>query len=196
MSVTDAATVLVVDDEPDVVRTYRDSLAEWYDVRTAFDGEEALEQVDDAVDVVLLDRRMPGLSGDEVLGELRERDVDCRVVMVTAVDPDADLLHMEFDEYLVKPLTGTDLRDAVERMLARNAMEDRVLEMFAVASKLATLESKLDIAQQERSEQHQQLLDEFYQLREEVELPGPEDEYYSESTLKKLQSLLEATQTE
>jgi two-component system response regulator AdeR len=196
MSPTGEATVLVVEDEPDLRETYIAALEREYDVRAASDGDEALEAVDDAVDVVFLDRRMPGISGDEVLSELRDRGVDCRVVMVTAVEPDTDVLQMEFDEYLVKPVESDDLRSAVERMLARNAMEDRLREMFAVASKLATLESKLDISQQERSDRHQQLLDEFYTLREEVDVPGSEDDYYTESTLSKLQALLEASGAE
>ena len=196
MSPTGEATVLVVEDEPDLRETYIAALEREYDVRAASDGDEALEAVDDAVDVVFLDRRMPGTSGDEVLSELRDRGVDCRVVMVTAVEPDTDVLQMEFDEYLVKPVESDDLRSAVERMLARNAMEDRLREMFAVASKLATLESKLDVSQQERSDRHQQLLDEFYALREEVDVPGSEDDYYTESTLSKLQALLEASGAE
>lgn len=192
MAATGEATVLVVEDEPDLRETYIAALERECDVRAASDGDEALAAVDDAVDVVFLDRRMPGTSGDEVLSEVRDRGVDCRVVMVTAVEPDTDVLQMEFDEYLVKPVESDDLRSAVERMLARNAMEDRLREMFAVASKLATLESKLEISQQERSDRHQQLLDEFYALREEVDVPSSEDDYYTESTLSKLQSLLEA----
>lgn len=194
MSGSEDVVVLVVEDELDLVQTYRANLEEEYDVRTATDGEEGLEKLDGTVDVVLLDRRMPGMSGDEVLDAIRSRGVDCRVVMVTAVDPDTDLLHMDFDEYLVKPVTGAELRDAVERMLARNDLEDRIGEMFAVASKLATLESKLDIDQQERSEEHQQLLDEFQTLRDEVEIPDTEEDYYSEATLEKLQLLLESNQ--
>lgn len=193
MSVMGGTTVLIVEDEQDLRETYRAALESEYEVRTASDGEAALETVDDAVDIVFLDRRMPGLSGDEVLHEVRDRGVDCRVVMVTAVDPDTDLLQMDFDEYLVKPVETDRLRSAVERMLARDAMEDQVREMFAVASKLATLESKLEISQQQRSERYQQLLEEFYALRDEIDLPSPEDDYYSESTLEKLQALLEAT---
>jgi CheY-like chemotaxis protein len=41
-------------------------------VRTAYGGHEALEELSDDVDVILLDRRMPGLSGDEVLEEVRD----------------------------------------------------------------------------------------------------------------------------
>ncbi len=186
------AEVLIVDDEIDLVKSYQAFLEGQYSVHTATDGTEALEKLDETTDVMLLDRRMPGLTGDEVLEEVRASEVDCRVVMVTAVDPDTDLLGMDFDEYLVKPVTGDDLREAVNRMLARDRMEQQIQEMFALASKLATLELKLDIEQQERSEEHQKLLEEFYQLRDEVEFSDLDDEYYSAATIEKLQSLLEA----
>ena len=64
------ATVLVVDDEEAVADAYTAQLEGEYETRTAYSGKEALETVDDGVDIVLLDRRMPGRSGDEVL----ERD--------------------------------------------------------------------------------------------------------------------------
>ena len=80
--------VLVVEDEPDLADLYATWLKIDYSVRTAYGGEEAVEQLDDEIDVVLLDRRMPGLSGDEVLTKIRERGIDCYVSMVTAVEPD------------------------------------------------------------------------------------------------------------
>lgn len=80
--------VLVVDDEEDLANLYSQWLSDDYAVRTAYNGEQALERLDETVDVVLLDRRMPGLSGDDALNRIREREYDCRVAMVTAVDPD------------------------------------------------------------------------------------------------------------
>jgi len=64
--------------------------------------------IDETVDVVLLDRMMPGMSGQEVLAAIRERGLDCRVAMVTAVDADFDVIEMGFDEYLGKPRTETN----------------------------------------------------------------------------------------
>lgn len=183
--------VLIIDDEPDLAEVYSRHLEGEYDVRVALGGEEGLEKLDDAVDVVLLDRKMPDMSGDEVLEEIRARGVGCRVVMVTAVDPDMDVLDMAFDEYLVKPVTDEQLREAVERMLARHTLEERIQEMVALASRLATLEAKLDIDQLERSEAYQQLLDEFYDLRDEIELPESEADYYSVATFRNLQALLD-----
>ncbi len=61
---TDRPSVLIAEDEPDLANLYTSRLEERYDVRTAYDGTEALEAIDGDIDVVLLDRRMPGLSGD------------------------------------------------------------------------------------------------------------------------------------
>ena len=59
--------VLVVDDDEDLADTCEYWLRDDYDVRVAYGGEDALNQIDETGDVVLLDRRMPKLSGDAVL---------------------------------------------------------------------------------------------------------------------------------
>ena len=60
---TDSSTVLVVDDNRELAEAYAATLREQYDTRTACSGREALDVVDETVDVVLLDRRMPSVSG-------------------------------------------------------------------------------------------------------------------------------------
>lgn len=78
-------------------------------MKTASSGEKALELLDCAVDVVLLDRNMPGLSGDEVLREISRRGYECRVAMVTAVTPQSDIFDVEIEDYLVKPIHRDEL---------------------------------------------------------------------------------------
>lgn len=184
-------TVLVVDDETDTADIYTDILGGEYDVRTAYSGEEALELADSDVSVVLLDRRMPELSGDEVLKELRARDYDCRVVMVTAIDPDIDIIDLQFDDYLVKPVSADELRDAVERMLARNDHDDKIREAIAVASKMATLESKMEIAELEASQEYAELDRKFEELREDIGTVQPVEgeDLYGEFKTEKIRSL-------
>ena len=138
MSNADRPTVLIVEDEPDVAETYRLWLADAYEVRWAEDGEEALSMVDGA-DVVLLDRMMPRMSGDEVLAELRRRGVECRVAMVTAVDPDFDIIEMGFDEYVSKPPTREGLRDTIETLLERDDYAEQVQQYRSLIAKRAAL---------------------------------------------------------
>ncbi|MEE6211445.1 response regulator [Salarchaeum sp. III] len=145
-------TVLAVDDDTDLADTYAIWLDEEYDVRTAYGGEDALSKLDDDVDVVLLDRRMPGLSGGEVLEHIREQGYDCRVAMLTAVEPDDDIVDMEFDDYLTKPVTREELVEAVEDLYTRLTLDDAFQELYATTSKIAVLESELSPEEQQSSE--------------------------------------------
>jgi len=108
--------VLFVDDEPKLADMYAAHLSDEYETETANDGPSALERIDDSIDVVFLDRRMPGPSGDRVLDTIRERDHDVKVVMLTAVEPDVDIVEMGYDEYVVKPVDEEELRETVEAL--------------------------------------------------------------------------------
>ncbi|WP_345779977.1 response regulator transcription factor [Natrinema marinum] len=136
--------VLMVDDEKKVADAYALRLEDVADVTVAYGGEEALEVVDDQTvpDVVLLDRHMPGLSGDEVLERLRERDLKTRVVMVTAIDPGLDIVDMPFDDYLSKPVEREDLHAAVDQQCQVLAYE-LLGEYFRLESTRAVVDTEL-----------------------------------------------------
>jgi len=136
------ATVLVVDDESEVADVYALRLRNQYETETAYGGADALDRIDDSVDVVLLDRRMPDIGGDEVLAEIRERDISTRVIMITAVDPDFDIIDMPFDDYLCKPVEKEDLVAAIDQQLAARRYDDRLAEYLEVTSKLALLKGE------------------------------------------------------
>jgi DNA-binding response OmpR family regulator len=136
------ATVLVVDDEAEVADVYALRLRNQYETETAYGGAAALDRLDDGIDVVLLDRRMPDVGGDEVLEEIRERDISTRVIMITAVDPDFDIIDMPFDDYLCKPVEKEDLVAAIDQQLAARRYDDRLAEYLEVTSKLALLKGE------------------------------------------------------
>jgi DNA-binding response OmpR family regulator len=127
------ATVVIVDDEKEVADAYALRLRDRYDVVTVYGGDEALAVIDDDTDVVLLDRFMPDISGDEVLRQLRERETDSRIVMVTAVDPEFDILEMPFDDYLCKPVGREDFVAAIDNQLRILAFE-KLSEFFRLES--------------------------------------------------------------
>jgi len=166
---SEEVTVLVVDDERDIADLYSTWMEGEYDVRTAYGAEEALEEADEGVDVVFLDRQMPEMNGDEVLEVLRGRDLECRVVMVTAVDPDFDIVDMPFDDYLTKPVMLDDLHGAVDRMLSRENYDERMQEFFSLASKKATLEAEKDHVELQNNEEYEELETEVEELREEAD---------------------------
>jgi len=140
--VTETPTVLIVDDDKDLADTYGMWLPDEYDVEIEYGGVQARKRIDDDLDLVLLDRRMPGIPGDKVLEDIRERGIDCPVAMLTAVAPDTDIIDLEFDEYLVKPITQTELRDTVDELLLRREFDPDAQDHFAMESKAEALASR------------------------------------------------------
>ncbi|MFW6152876.1 MAG: HalX domain-containing protein [Halobacteriota archaeon] len=162
-------TILVVDDEERLADLFGTWLEDAYEVRTAYDGQSALDQLDDSVSVVLLDRRMPGLSGDEVLDRIRERGIDCRVIMVTAVDPDFDIIEMGFDDYIVKPIARDELLDIIEQVTTRAKYDTELQEYFSLVSKKALLEAEKSDRELDENDEYRKLTDRVDTLRRQVD---------------------------
>ena len=162
-------TILIVDDDPGILDTYSAWLSDPYDVITASDGEEALDVIDDDVSVVLLDRRMPGMSGSEVLDEIRDAGYDCRVAIVTAVEPDFEVIDMGFDDYLVKPVTKEALVDTVEELLRRVEYGEKLLDYHSLVSKKVLLEEKKTESELADSEGYDDLLDRLEEVESRVD---------------------------
>ncbi len=102
--------VLVVDDEPAIAEALRRGLgAEGIAVDVADNGIDGLwKATSQPYDAILLDVMLPGLSGYEVLRQMRAQDVWSPVLMLTAKDGDydvADALDLGADDYLVKPFS-------------------------------------------------------------------------------------------
>lgn len=150
-------TVLVVDDDPRLAAMHAGWLEDDYDVRVARNGHEALTNLE-GIDVVLLDRRMPGLTGDEVVRRIRDLSADCRVVMLTAVTPDFDIVDLPFDAYVSKPTVKSELRDVVADVLERNAHERRVLEYLSLLAKRSALRAEMTAAELETSDEYERLV--------------------------------------
>ncbi len=165
----DDPTVLIAEDEPDLADLYTAWLDEDCRVRTAYNGSQALDAIDETVDIVLLDRRMPGLSGDTVLDTIRERELGCRVAMVTAVEPDFDIIEMGFDDYLVKPASKEELLTLVDQLLLRSEYDCMLQEFYALASKKAILDKQKPEYELRASEEYRRLKDRLAVLRADID---------------------------
>lgn len=173
--------LLVVDDRPALADGYAAQLDAEYVVHTAYGGREALQAVvDHDPDVVLLDRRMPDLDGDEVLARLRDREDSRQVAMLTGVEPDTDLLSLPADAYLVKPATADQLRETVAGLCRRAAYDRRLQRCFRLASQLATLEAEVPAVDLRADDRYWRLRDRLRRLRDDQadELEALGDERY------------------
>jgi two-component system phosphate regulon response regulator PhoB len=120
--------ILVVDDEPDITALVAYHLAKaGHRVSTASSGPEALKAArEERPDIVVLDLMLPGVSGYEVLAELRKREEtrDVGVILLTARREEPDRikgLTLGADDYLVKPFSPAELALRVQALLRRLA---------------------------------------------------------------------------
>jgi len=117
-------TLLVADDNPDHRRFYRQALTPYGNVVEATNGQEALESVmQKRPDLIVLDYMMPGMSGADVLQNLRQNVTtkNLPVIVVTGVSDKESvlkLLQSGASDYVVKPVTPGKLRERVQRLLA------------------------------------------------------------------------------
>jgi len=123
-----AATILVVDDEPQIRRVLRSTLtSQGYVIIDAKTGEEGLESVrKNKPDLVLLDVNMPGLGGIEACREIR-RSSDAPIIMLTVRNAERDkvlALDAGADDYVVKPFGIEELLARIRAALRRYAPGD------------------------------------------------------------------------
>jgi len=119
-------SILIVEDDPDVAATVRLRLErEGYLCEVASNGDDALASVRrHAPDLVLLDRILPGLSGDEVLRRLKNdpRTSSIPVIMLTGKGEESDELvglALGADDYISKPFSGRRLIARIQTQLRR-----------------------------------------------------------------------------
>jgi DNA-binding response OmpR family regulator len=165
----DSPVVLIVDDEGVVADVYAELLDEEYECQVAYSGEAAIEAYGPNVDVVLLDRRIPDIPGDEVLTALRGKDGDSRIAMVTAVQPDFDVLDMGFDDYLVKPVSPDDLAGTVAKLLELSAYSTEVRRYYALAATRACLEAEKSMHELEANDDYRELRAELSTLEADLD---------------------------
>ena len=135
-----ASGVLIVDDNEDLRELNKLRLEPHYAVTTAATGSECVEVLSHDVDVVFLDRTMPGLTGEETAHKIKNGPYSPAVVMLSANVPDIDILDIPCDGYIEKPADKSDLITAVERSLALPTHEPQLRKYHSLKSKVQTLQ--------------------------------------------------------
>jgi len=127
--------VLVVDDDPGLRESFRLLLEDQYDVWDVPDGLQALEIIRSCqVDLVLLDIRLPGMEGLEVLQRIKGADEAIEVVLVTAVKTvrtAVEAMKLGAYDYLTKPFDLDELGAVARRALERRALGREILYLGA-----------------------------------------------------------------
>jgi len=150
------STVLIVDDSPSNIRVMAAVLQERYRVKTATSGQQCLDMaIRHKPDLILLDIEMPGISGYDVLKELKQLDEtrDIPVIFVTGRDniEDEEMgLRIGAVDYITKPIRPVILSARVDTHITLKRQKDRLLKM-AMHDQLTGLYNRhymLDIVEQ------------------------------------------------
>src|ERR1700751_3349369 len=143
---SDAGNILLVDDEPGMLRYIRTLLeVDDYKVETASTGEEALQRVEKGLqpDLVLLDVLMPGIDGLETLEQLRQMRPGVKVVMLSCVSDTRKVvqaMRLGAQDYLTKPFQKAELDSVIDLSLGQGKqtfggeVEELAEDVFFVAA--------------------------------------------------------------
>ncbi|MFH1684002.1 MAG: sigma-54 dependent transcriptional regulator [Candidatus Margulisiibacteriota bacterium] len=119
-------SILAIDDEKDMLETYRSVLKKKYNVITASSGKEALKIVEvESLSLVLLDLRMPKMDGIETLKKIKELDQNLDVIMVTAskdIASAVEAMKLGAFDYVTKPFDVLELQALIEKVLEKREL--------------------------------------------------------------------------
>ena len=121
-----ANKILIVDDEKNIRMTVTQALADMdVEIDTAVNGEEALTKLEDGdFGLVLLDLRMPGIDGMQVLERLSKDRPDVKIIIVTAhgtIDSAVEAMKQGAVDFIQKPFTPKEIRDLVSKFIQRES---------------------------------------------------------------------------
>lgn len=131
--------ILLVDDDREFREEFRDAFSD-YEIVEAVDGDSALDVLlrPNTIDLIILDVRLPGQSGTELLSKMKELAPGVGIIMATGYSSEEVAiasLKGHADEYLQKPLDFNKLRAIIERLLEKHDQEP-ALESCDVAGKV------------------------------------------------------------
>ena len=162
------ATVLIVEDDREEVAQYVDWL-EGYAVRTATDGERALDALDGDVDVVLLDGDLSDPAAEELLGRIRARRPDCQIGLLSGVSVGDDVLRLDMDEYVPRPIGRDELRETVARLVDHGAVEGAVETYLSLVARRRRIETRRDDADLADDERYRELTGEIAARQRQID---------------------------
>jgi two-component system, NtrC family, sensor kinase len=140
--------ILLIDDEPDIVRVLSRSLkADGYEVSSAASGAEGLAEFDRVrPEIVITDIKMPGMDGIEVLKQVKQREPDAEVIIITGhgdIHNAVESLHFGASDFINKPVRDEALSIALKRAEEKIEIRRRLKEYTH------DLEAKIEVATRE-----------------------------------------------
>lgn len=127
--------ILIIDDEKNIRMTIKNCLSEQeYKVDVAINGEDGFEKLSTMnYDLALMDIKMPGISGLELLKKIRDADIKTAVIMMTAygtIEKAVEAMKLGAIDFLSKPFTPQEIREIVKKVTSRTELNETKIESF------------------------------------------------------------------
>ncbi|GEM_PF-3474744 len=164
--------ILIIEDDLDALKLYSEILKRDYEILTAEEGIKGLEIISPQIDLILLDRMLPNMRGEQVLNELRSNEnpeiSNIPVILLTALDADIDVIDLDFDSYLTKPISPEELRREIKEVISVNKYETGLDEYFSLINKKNALIESLGEENLRNNQKFIELSEEISSLEEEL----------------------------
>ena len=138
-------SILIIDDDSLIRKTLSSHLSKGFEVTLAEDGEEGLQNYEEGMpDLVILDIRLPDMSGLEVLCKLKEKNKNANIIIMTAYDDmktTVEAIKLGAFEYLVKPLDMVELDLTINKAFQMQSLEDKVSYLVEEQQKEYTIDN-------------------------------------------------------
>lgn len=133
--------ILIIDDEKNIRMTLSQALQLFkVPIHTAMNGEEALVKMKaESFDIVLLDLKMPGMNGIEVLEKIRENWPSVKVMIITAhgtMEAAVDAMKLGAVDFIQKPFSVKEIRNMVSQVIKRESLNESALSQYGTAIEL------------------------------------------------------------
>lgn len=161
-------SILVVEDDESQAKMYGRWLENVHNVKTATSGSEALEKLSDDTEVVFMDRKLPDMTASEILDAAGDTLKGKYVVMLTAAEPEVDILDLDIQEYLTKPVSKDDLEEVLENIEEQGKKTEKAQRLWSLVTKKSLLEDKNRLDELEKEKRYEKLKDEINSLKDEI----------------------------
>ncbi len=159
--------VLIVEDEEDILELLEYTLQkESYDTIGFLNVNEKLEKVldEESIDLILMDRNLPGIDGTEFINSIRKKGHNCPVIYLTAKDKDEDILEgfeSHADDYITKPFNIKELLARIKAVIKRSSKDINILKVRDITYKASNKKFYIDSNEIELTHLEHDLLLEF-----------------------------------
>ncbi|QLH82297.1 response regulator [Halosimplex pelagicum] len=134
--------ILIIEDERDTATLYQNYLEDQYSTTLATSGEQALEELNPRIDLILLDLNLPRMNGKKVIEAIEEDEVEHtepRIIILTTRDPTPEILDYPVDKYKMKPIYRDDLQSLIHDIALQNEFQNLSNTLFQKRSKRNSL---------------------------------------------------------